>query len=137
MLTKGKLKENINIKANTRCKTIPPCRDEVLISHAIIGLNLFRLDVLRFHPGKPGSCTYYFSCCIMTSLSTATPGQFSKQVFLKISQKLTHVQESIFNKFAGFRLATLLKRDWNTWFPVNSAKVICTPFYRVPLNDCS
>ena len=55
-----------------------------------------------------------------------------KKVFLEISQKFTgkhHCHNLLFNKFAGFRSATLLKSFWHRCFPVNFAKLLRTPFF--------
>ena len=52
----------------------------------------------------------------------------AKKVFLKISQSLTPVLESLFNKVAGLRPSTLLKnRLWRRCFPVNFGKFLRTP----------
>ena len=55
-----------------------------------------------------------------------------KKVFLKISQKFTgkHMCQSLlFNKVAGPRPATLIKkRLWHRCFPVNFAKFLRTSF---------
>ena len=55
-----------------------------------------------------------------------------KKVFLKISQKFTgkHMCQSLlFNKVAGPRPATLIKkRLWHRSFPGNFAKFLRTPF---------
>ena len=55
-----------------------------------------------------------------------------KKVFLKIlqnSQENTCDRVSFFNKVAGLRPATLLKkRLWHRCFPVNFAKFLRTPF---------
>ena len=49
--------------------------------------------------------------------------------FYKIHRK-TPVQESLFNKVAGLRSATLLKkRLWRKCFPVNFVKFLRTPFF--------
>ena len=46
-------------------------------------------------------------------------------------------QNLFFNKVAGLRPATLLKkRPWHRCFPVSFAKFLRTPFYRRPLDDC-
>ena len=46
-------------------------------------------------------------------------------------------QSFFFNKVPGLRTATLLKkRPWHRCFPVNFAKLLRTPFYRTPLDDC-
>ena len=46
-------------------------------------------------------------------------------------------QGLFFNKVAGLRPATLLKkRLWHRCFPMNFAKFPRTPFHRTPLNDC-
>ena len=55
-----------------------------------------------------------------------------KKVFLEISQshRKTPVPETLFNKFAGLRPATLLKKSlWHRCFPVNFAKFLRTPFF--------
>ena len=50
------------------------------------------------------------------------------QKFLKIQRK-TPVPESLFNKVAGLRLTTFLKKTlWYRCFPVNFAKFLRTPF---------
>ena len=55
-----------------------------------------------------------------------------KMVFLEISQNLqenTCARVSFFNKVAGFRPATLLKkRPWHKCFPVNVAKFLRAAF---------
>ena len=69
----------------------------------------------------------------------ATWGVLWKKVFLEISQ---NSQENtcarvLFNKVAGLRPATLLKkRLCHRCFPVNFVKYLRTPFYRTPLDDC-
>ena len=46
-------------------------------------------------------------------------------------------QNLFFNKVAGLRPATLLKkRFWYRCFPVNFAKFLRTPYYRTPPDDC-
>ena len=46
-------------------------------------------------------------------------------------------QRLFFNKVAGLRPATLLKKSlWHRCFPMNFAKFLRTPFYRTPLDDC-
>ena len=74
-----------------------------------------------------------------------TRGVLQEQVFLEILQNSqeTPVSESLFfNKVAGFRPATLLKkRLWHRCFPVNFAKFLRTPFFtehlRTTASDCS
>ena len=54
-----------------------------------------------------------------------------KKVFLKFRKihRKTPVPEPLFNKVAGLRPATLLKkRLWHRCFPVNFAKFLRTPF---------
>ena len=71
-----------------------------------------------------GFMTYWYS-------EAATGGVLSKKV-LKDFAKFTgkHLCQSLFfNKVAGFRPATLLKkRVWHRCFPVNFAKFLWTPF---------
>ena len=56
--------------------------------------------------------------------------------FRKIHRK-TPVPESLFNKVAVLRPATLLKkRLWYRCFPVNFVKFLRTRFYRTRLGDC-
>ena len=51
--------------------------------------------------------------------------------FQKIHKKL-NVPESLFNKVAGLRPATLLKkRLWHRCFPINFVKLLITPFLSV------
>ena len=54
--------------------------------------------------------------------------------FTKLARK--HLCHSLFfNKVAGLRPATLLKkRLWHRCFPVNFVKFLRTPFYRTPDN---
>ena len=63
-----------------------------------------------------------------------------KKVVLKNFAKFTgkHLCQSlVFNKVAGLRPATLLKKRLrHRCFPVNFAKFLRTPFYRTPLGDC-
>ena len=58
--------------------------------------------------------------------------------FLKFRGK--HLYQSVFfNKFAGLRRATLLKKIlWRRCFPVNFVKFFTVEhlFYRTPLDDC-
>ena len=56
--------------------------------------------------------------------------------FTKFTEK--HLCQSLFfNKVAGLRPATLLKkRLWHRCFPVNFVKFLRTPFCRTPLDDC-
>ena len=54
-------------------------------------------------------------------------------VFLEISQNLP-VPESLFNKVAGLRHVTFLKkRLWHRCFPMNFAKLLRTPFLKSTL----
>ena len=63
-----------------------------------------------------------------------------KKVALKYFAKFTgkHLCQSLFfNKVAGLRPATLLKkRLWYRCFPVNFAKFLGHLFYRTPPDDC-
>ena len=55
------------------------------------------------------------------------------QMFFKIGvlfHKKAPVLESLFNKVAGLRPATLLKRLWYRLFPVNFVKFLTTPFFK-------
>ena len=56
--------------------------------------------------------------------------------FVKFTGK--HLCQSLFfNRLAGLRPATLLKkRLWHRCFPVNFTKFLKTPFYRTPPDDC-
>ena len=45
-------------------------------------------------------------------------------------------QSFFFNKVAGLRPATLLKRCSDRCFPLNFYKFLRTPFYRTTLDDC-
>ena len=56
--------------------------------------------------------------------------------FAKFTEK--HLcQSPLFNKVAGLKSATLIKkRHWHVFFPLNFAKFLRTPFYRTPLGDC-
>ena len=62
------------------------------------------------------------------------PEVFCKKDFLRNFTKFTgkHLCQSLFfNKVAGLRPTTLLKRDSNTCFPVNFVKIL-----RIPLVGC-
>ena len=59
---------------------------------------------------------------------SSRPEVFCKK-FHKIDRK-TPVPQSLFNKIADLRLATLLKeRLWHRCFPVNFVKFLRTPFF--------
>ena len=61
----------------------------------------------------------------------ATRGAFKS--FIKLAGK--HLcQNLFFNIFAGLRLAILLKRDSDMYFPVNFVKLLRTPFASVSQN---
>ena len=66
-------------------------------------------------------------------LRSSRPEVFCKKSFLRNFAKFTGKQLSqsfFFNKFAGLRSATLLKKKfWHRCFPVNFAKFIRTPFF--------
>ena len=78
---------------------------------------------------------------IMNAFYRNTESQkcFTKKVFLEItrnSQRKHLYQSLFFNKVAGLRPATLLKkRLWHKYFPVNFLKFLRTTFYRTPLDD--
>ena len=63
---------------------------------------------------------------------SSRPEVFCKKVFLEIlqySQENKHLRQSIFNKVAGLRPATLSKkRPWHRCFPVNFVKFLRTSF---------
>ena len=63
-----------------------------------------------------------------------------KKAVLRNFAKFTgkHLCRSLFfNNVTGLRPATLLKkRLWHSYFPVNFAKFLGTPFFRTPLGDC-
>ena len=60
-----------------------------------------------------------------------------KETFHRISRPLEILQNSQEDTFSGLSTATLLKkRLWHRCFPVNFAKLLRTPFYRTPLDDC-
>ena len=59
----------------------------------------------------------------------ATIGALWKKGFLEVSQNSQECTSLFFNKVAGLRPATLLKkRPWHWYFPVNFAKFLRTPF---------
>ena len=68
------------------------------------------------------------------------PEVFYKKSVLENLVKFTGknlCQSLFFDKFAGLRPETLLKkRLWHKCFPVNFAKYLRTPFYRSPPGDC-
>ena len=63
---------------------------------------------------------------------------FYKKRVLRNFAKFTDCQSLIFNKVAGFRAVTLLKKKpWHRCFPVNSAKFLRTPFFnKTPPGEC-
>ena len=69
---------------------------------------------------------------------SSRPEVFCKKFVLKNFTKIhrkTPVPESFFNKIAGLKPATLLKkRLWHRCFPVNFVKYLITPitYYRTP-----
>ena len=67
------------------------------------------------------------------------PELFYKKGVLRNFAKFTRkhpCQSLLFNKFAGLRPATLLKRFWHKFFPVIFVKFLRQPFYSTPLGDC-
>ena len=72
-------------------------------------------------------CTFWLSLC-----RSSRPKVFCKNVFLEISQKFTSkrlCQSLFFNKVAGLRPATVLKKKlWHRCFPVNFTKFLRVPF---------
>ena len=78
--------------------------------------------------------------CNLIDSEAVTRGVLWKKVFLEISHKFTrkHLCQSLFfNKVAGLRPVTLLKkRLWHRCFPVYFAIFIRTPFYKTSLDDC-
>ena len=73
-------------------------------------------------------------CIYMISIQKQPLEVFCKKALLRNSTKFTgkHVWQSLFfNKVAGLRPATLLKkRLWHRCFPVNFVKFLRTPFLR-------
>ena len=71
---------------------------------------------------------------------SSRPEVFCKKSVLRNFTKFTgkHLCQSLFfNKIAGLRPATLLKkRLLNWWFPVNFAKFVKHLFYRTHRGDC-
>ena len=75
--------------------------------------------------------------CFRSSHQTCSMKKGILRNFAKFTGK--HLCQSLFfNKVAGLRYATLLKkRLWHMCFPVNFAKFLGTLFfYRTPLDDC-
>ena len=51
--------------------------------------------------------------------------------------KFTGERQSLFNKIAGLRAATLLKnKPWHRYFPVNFAKCLRTHYFKATLDEC-
>ena len=69
----------------------------------------------------------------MTCSRSSRPEVFCKKGFLKNFANFTEkhlCQSLLFNKVAGLRRATLLKkRPWHRSFPMNFAKFLRTPFH--------
>ena len=74
-----------------------------------------------------------FSYIILLTGRSSPPEVFCKKRFLRNFAKFTgkHLCQSLFfNKVAGLRHATLVKkRLWHICFPVNFVKILRTPFY--------
>ena len=81
---------------------------------------------------SPDSCNMVLSSSLPTYRSSR-PEVFYKKGVLRNFAKFTrkHLCHSLFfNKVAGLRPATLLKkRLWHSCFPVNFAKFLRTPFF--------
>ena len=76
-----------------------------------------------------------FALLLVVIMKMAADKNLSK--FHANSQKNTCVRVSFFNKVAGLKPATLLKkRLWHRCFLVNFEKFLRAPFYRTPLGDC-
>ena len=79
-------------------------------------------------------------CILNIFFQKQPPEVFCRKDVLRNFAKFTgkHLRQSFFfNKIAGLRLATLLKkRLWYRCFPVDFVKFLKTPFYRTPLGDC-
>ena len=52
------------LRTNTWWKPVPSCRDEKWFPHVIVGWNLSKLDGLKFHPGKTGSCNHHLNAML-------------------------------------------------------------------------
>ena len=79
--------------------------------------------------------------CIVTLCFQKQPSEvFYKKSVLTNFTNFTgkhQCQSLFFNEVAGLRPATLLKkRIWYRCFPVSFVKLLRTPFYRTPLDDC-
>ena len=108
--------------------------DVISQSSVLRPLLLFQIfiNIFSLLATKSQICKYdddfYDSICS----EAATRGVFCEKVFLEISQNSqenTSASVSFFNKVAGLRPATLLKkRLWHRCFPVNLAKLLRTPF---------
>ena len=69
--------------------------------------------------------------CSKLKVKNTARGVVCKKVFLEVSKihRKRPVPESLFNKVASLRPATLLKkRLWHRCFPVNFVKFLTTPF---------
>ena len=81
-----------------------------------------------------------WTLCVHPGCRSSRPEVFCKKFVLRNFTKFTgtHLCQSLFfNKVAGLRPATLLKkRLWCRSLPVNFVKFLRTPFYRTPMDDC-
>ena len=83
----------------------------------------------------------YFNCVLMSCdiSEAATIGVLWKKVFLEMSQNSweNNCARASFNKAAGFRPASLLKKIfWHRCFLVKFAIFLRTPFYKTSQHDC-
>ena len=67
-------KNCIQIWTNTKWKTVPPCRDEIQFPYVIVGWDLSRLDGVKSHLRKPGSCNHHLNKCQVENCA-ALPGR--------------------------------------------------------------
>ena len=100
---------------------------------------LLSLEITMFAVNRI-SKTFLVSLVLVTFVMTNLPEVFFKkrcsQKFHKIDRK-TPVPETLFNKVAGLRPATLLKKSlWHRCFPVNFVKFLRNLFQRASPDDC-
>ena len=121
----------------------------VLIKHNYLKLDIFfnpifipgfsgsRFFRVRVQGPDPGFWSSRFVKCfnlfrLIVSTEAVARRCSAEKVLLEIFAKFTGIQlcqSSFFNKVAGLRPATLLKkRPWRLYFPVNFTKFLRTPF---------
>ena len=100
-------------------------------------LKIYLCDKIHYPTGSylfkanKGNTRAMREICSKRKVKNTARGAVCKKVFLEVSKihRKRPVPESLFNKVASLRPATLLKkRLWHRCFPVNFVKFLTTPF---------